>query len=123
MEVYFRFDDVDIAAKYVETFSASDDDLSSENSGRTLDGKMHKYSICAKETYDIAFVPLSWNMVSKIMNAVRNKNKIAFTYPSPLVANTLTTKNFYIQARTAAVAKVEANTVKWEGLAFKLAEI
>lgn len=122
--IYFKLGSLKLDAKYIESFSASDDDLSSEDSGRTLDGKMHKNSVCAKESYTISFMPLSWTMTAKIMKAVRNKNKISFTYPSPLNANQLTTNYFYIQARSAAVmVTTEDGKVKWQDLSFTLTEI
>lgn len=124
MNIYYKLGSLKLDAKYIASFSASDDDLSSEDSGRTLDGTMHKNSVCAKESYTISFMPLSWTMTAKIMKAVRNKSKISFTYPSPLIANQLTTKNFYIQARSAAVMNItDKGAIKWCDLSFTLTEI
>ena len=121
MEIYFAIDGVKLPTPI--EFTPGDDDLSSEDSGRTLDGVMHKNSVTSKEFYNIKFPPLDWVTNASVMNRIRNKNQVMFTYPSPLVPNTLTTKPFYIQGRSLATMIMLDRKVMWKDLAFQLAEI
>jgi len=114
--------------KYIESFNIGDGDLSSEDSGRTLDGTMHNNVVTNKEYYDLVFKTLTWKQMSDVMSVVKGRNKIQVKYPSPFVPDKLTTNWFYCQDRTGSCkmihklinGKVE---VMWTGLTFRIAQI
>ena len=80
-------------------YGYSEEDLSSERTGRTLDGVMHKDVVAVKDTYPCVWKKLSWEDTALIMNAVHGKTRVKFTHIDPKIPNRFITKDFYIGKR------------------------
>lgn len=114
----------------ITAWTNGDDDLSNDDSGRTLDGIMHKNVVDDKEYYSFALSELNWEQHARITAALRGKNQIMFTYPNPFDPEHigyLTTKAFYAQPRDSDTSEILMEngtpTMKFGELKFKLAEI
>lgn len=93
----FKIDGVEIPTPTKYEFSA--EDLSSEYTGRTLDGIMHKDVVAVKDTYDCAWNKLSFEETERLLNLTEGKEKILFTHIDPRRPNGYITGEFYIGAR------------------------
>ena len=98
----------------------SEEDLSSEATGRTLDGLMHKDVVSVKATYKCKWGPLDWNEASTLLSAVSGKTFIQFTHADPKVPTQSITGTFYIGARTGAA--INLTTGMWEEISFTFIE-
>lgn len=58
---------------YIEEMKWSENDLDSPNSGRTLDGIMHRGKVAGKNRCDIKLVPLEASVINRIMAVLRNE--------------------------------------------------
>ena len=65
-------DEIDIT-EYIEDIKWSENDLDSPNSGRTLDGLMHRGKVTSKNRADIKLVPLEASKIVPIMQIIRNE--------------------------------------------------
>ena len=52
------------------------EDLSSEQSGRTLDGMMHKDVVAVKDYYTLTWKKLSWEDAAALLKLVNGKTKV-----------------------------------------------
>ena len=80
---------VPVPNNYTQTIS----DLSSDSSGRTLDGVMHKDVIAVKCSVPLEWTDIEWNTASAIANAVDGKESISCQYidvRNPYTAKTMT---------------------------------
>lgn len=93
----FKIDGVVIPTPTKYEFSA--EDLSSEYTGRTLDGIMHKDVVAVKDYYDCAWHKLSFEDTQQLLNLVDGKTKVMFTHIDPRRSNAYITSEFYIGAR------------------------
>ena len=70
-------------------------DLSSDDSGRTLDGLMHKDIVAQKRKLTCKWPAMKWSECSIIANFMKNKGvKVVLTYPD-IMTGTYISKNFY----------------------------
>lgn len=75
------------------TWSISDE--SSPDSGRTLDGVMHKDIVAQKRKLSVKWGPCDWAEAMKITRYCKNKGvQVAVTYPD-IMAGGMLTKPFY----------------------------
>lgn len=114
----------------ITAWENGDDDLSNDDSGRTLDGVMHKNCVDDKEYYSFTLTGLTWEQHAHLTSLLRNRNSVQFTYPNPFDPGHigyLTTKEFYVQARESSTRKIfikdGSPTMMFDDLKFKLAEI
>lgn len=124
METYtnrFAIDGVEIAAP--SEFTVSVEDISSEETGRLLDGVMYKDIVLVVETMQCSWKLLSWEDTAKILNLVRGKAYVDFTYPDPHVPNASTTKKCYVGSRKAPAYILVEGRERWKGLAFNFIEV
>lgn len=82
--------------KTPSVFEVSIQDISSPDSGRTLDGLMHKNKIGEKRTIALAWNNISPNDVATILNKFRASEYFDLKYHDPINANEMVTKTFYI---------------------------
>ena len=115
----FKIDGVAIPTP--STYTYSEEDLSSEQTGRTLDGTMHKDVVSVKTYYDCKWVSLSWTDAAVLLSAVKGKTQVSFTHADPKNVGTFITGTFYIGKRSA-VAK-DLTEGKWGDIAFQFIEI
>ena len=105
------------------TFDANFEDISSAQTGRTMDGKMHKDVIAVKASYDCRWNLLDWSDCANLLNAVDGKAKVAFTHPDPRVKDQFITKDFYIGSRKAPTLTLVNGRERWAGTAMTFIEI
>jgi hypothetical protein len=96
------------------------EDLDSENSGRTADGKMSRDRIAVKVKLSVKWVQLDSSKISKILNAVKDKF-FTVTYPDALLG-TVTTKTFYVGSRSAPMYTNKDGKPIWESIEMNFTE-
>lgn len=97
------------------------EDLSSQQTGRTLDGVMHKDVVAVKDYYDCAWRNLSWADTALILNAIDGKPKINFTYADPRYPNSFVTNEFYVGSRTGKAVDLKRKV--WGELKFRFIRV
>lgn len=101
MDNLFKIDGIAIPAP--TDYEYSEEDVSSENTGRTLDGVMHKDVVAVKDYYPCKWGRLSWEDAATLLNAVHGKTQVLFTHVDPKVPNRYVTDTFYIGKRTCRI--------------------
>lgn len=94
----FKIDGIDIPTPTI--FKVGIEDLSSEATGRTLDGMMHKDVVAVKDTFECTWKDLSWAESAHLINLLDGKESFLFTYPDPRLANRWLTGTFYAGQRS-----------------------
>ena len=117
----FMIDGVEIPVPLKWEFSV--EDLSSEETGRTLDGVMHKDVVDVKDTYTAEWGTLSLIQAATLLNAVDGKTEIMLTYPDPRVPTGFMTNRFYIGKRKAAALDLSDDGRAWKGIGFTFIRI
>lgn len=117
----FKIDGVAIPTP--STYNFSLEDLSSEETGRTLDGIMHKDIVASKDRYDCTWKKLSWADAATLLNAVEGKTQVQFTHADPRVPNQFITGNFYIGQRTSVALNLKDTKHAWVDIAFSFIRI
>jgi len=70
-------------------------DISSSDSGRTNDGKMHNNVIAQKRKLTVKWGPCTWAEAKKITQFCKNKgSQLSVTYPD-IMTGIMATKQFY----------------------------
>lgn len=104
-------------------YQAGIEDLSSEQTGRTLDGVMHKDVVASKDYYECKWIFLSWEDIAIILNAINEKESFDFTYADPRVPNRFITNKFYVGERSAAALNLADPKKSWKSLTLKFIRI
>lgn len=101
----------------------SEQDLSSEASGRNLAGEMLKDVVSRKVKLEFTWPPLSPADASKLLTAATSKIYLQIKYADPKSGG-YTTKTMYVGDRTAPLLKYDNTTGAqyWEGIAFNFIE-
>lgn len=71
-EYYMKINGVDII-DYIESYTSSENDLDAPNSGRTLDGVMHRGKVSSKIKIEIKLVPVEASVLNRIFPLLRNE--------------------------------------------------
>lgn len=100
------------------TYNYNIEDLSSEETGRTLDGLMHKDIVAVKDRYDCTWKKLSWSDLATLLNAIDNKPKVQFTHADPRVPNQFVTGEFYVGQRNGAALNLKDTKHSWSDISF-----
>lgn len=103
----FKIDGVPIPTPSDYKFNI--EDLSSEETGRTLDGVMHKDVVDVKDTYTCTWKRLSWEDMATLLTAIDGKEEFNFTHADPRMPNRWPTSKFYVGARTGAALDLTRN--------------
>lgn len=117
----FKIDGVAIPTPSSYKFSL--EDLSTEATGRTLDGIMHKDIIDDKDTYECRWDNLSWEDTATLLNAVNKKQQVAFTHADPRIPNQFVTYNFYVGKRTVDPINLSDPNRTWTKITFSFIRI
>ena len=117
----FKIDGVAIPTPTEYTFGI--EDLSSEETGRTLDGVMHKDVVDDKDYYECVWKSLSWEDAALLLNAVNKKERVMFTHADPRKPNQWITAEFYIGERGGGALNLKDNKRTWMGIKFKFIRI
>ena len=99
-----------------DEYKPSIEDLSSEATGRTLDGKMHKDVVSVKDTYAFVWKVASWTDTAKIMNAVDGKTEVTLSYADPRVPNRFLTNRFYVGKRECSALNLNDPIHTWKDI-------
>ena len=102
-----------VAIPTPSTYKYGIEDLSSEATGRTLDGIMHKDVVATKDYYECTWKSLSWEDTAQLMNAIDGKTKVTFTHADPRVPNTFITGDFYIGTRSGGSLNLKDASNTW----------
>lgn len=105
------------------TYKFGEEDLSSKKSGRTLDGQMHKDVVAVKDYYECTWKVLSWEDAAILLNAVKGKARVKFTYADPKVPNRWLTNDFYIGKRAAGALNLEDENFTWNDISMQFTRI
>lgn len=95
------------------TYTFDIEDLSSENTGRTLDGVMHKDVVAVKDYYTCEWKGLSWQEAADLLNLVDGKTSVRVTLIDPRMPNKTMTKYFYVGKRSGALKTLRHTTNMW----------
>lgn len=104
-------------------YEASIEDLSSEQTGRTLDGVMHKDVVAVKDYYKCTWKILSWEDIATILNAIDGKPSFELTYADPRVPGRFITNTFYVGERTSPALNLKDEEKTWKNLSLKFIRI
>ena len=92
------------------------EDLSSEETGRTLDGTMHKDVIAVKDYYEFTWKVLSWTDTAKVLNAVNGKRRVKLKYCDPRVPNQNLENWFYVGKRECSALNLNDPVHTWKDI-------
>ena len=96
-------------------------DLSSEESGRTLDGKSHKDIIASKVKLDCSWNNLSGSETSSLLQKVCPYAYRNIAYLDP-ITNAEITKSFYTGDKSAPVKTYAIGDAKYSSVSFNFVE-
>ena len=102
-----------VAVPTPSSYTFDIEDLSSEETGRTLDGIMHKDVVDTKDYYTVTWNHLSWEQTALILNLVDGKEQITVTLIDPRYPNTYVTKSFYVGKRSGQINNLRHSTNTW----------
>ncbi len=95
-------------------------DVEAADSGRTLDGTMHRARVATKIRLDVTCRSLTQAEAAIVLNAIRPMY-VSVTYQDP--QDGTVTKTMYANNNPATIAAVYDNgTVLWSGITFPLVE-
>lgn len=117
----FKIDSVTIPTPSEYGFDI--EDLSSEASGRTLDGIMHKDVIDVKDYYTCTWKHLSWTETAQLLSLVNGKTKVMLTYYDPRYPNVPLTNQFYIGKRSGKANNLNDSSNTWTDVTFQFIRI
>lgn len=95
------------------TYTYDIEDLSSEETGRTLDGIMHKDVVAVKDVYTCEWKHLSWNQTALILNLVDGKEQVTATLIDPRRPMHYITGQFYVGKRSGTLNNLNHSTNMW----------
>lgn len=99
------------------------EDLSSEQSGRTLDGVMHKDVVAVKDYYTCTWKHLSWSDAAALLNLVNGKTQVQLSYVDPRYPDTVKINDFYIGKRSGKANNLNHPTNVWKDITFQFIRI
>lgn len=117
----FKIDGVAIPTPSEYDFSL--EDLSSQQTGRTLDGVMHKDVVDDKDTYTCSWKKLSWEDTAFLLATVNKKTKVNLTYADPRVPNRFITHQFYVGKRECKANNLNDPKNTWADIKFSFIRI
>jgi hypothetical protein len=89
-----------ISVPVPDNYSQLISDLSSDESGRTLDGKMHKDVIAVKTTTPFEWSKMEWGTAAALAKAVDGKSEVTCEYMDVRNPYIMSSRNVYIGDRT-----------------------
>lgn len=98
-------------------------DIDAPNSGRTLDGKMHRGRICTKTKVEIKYLPLSTSDSRNILNAISAEYVTVATNIDPKHGTTSYTMYNSTRPATCWVVDKKTGVGKWQDLSASLIEV
>lgn len=117
----FKINGVTIPTPTEYTFEI--DDLSSDQSGRTLDGVMHKDVVAVKDVYTCIWKRLSWQEASQLLALVNGKTRLTLTYYDPRRPDQPLVNDFYVGKRTGKANNLQNPRNTWRDVTFQFIRI
>lgn len=99
------------------------EDLSSDETGRTLDGIMHKDVVAVKDYYEFTWKSLSWEDTAKVFSAVDGKTQVTLTYFDPRIPNRLLSNTFYVGKRSCSAQNLNDPVHTWKDITLTFTRI
>ena len=99
------------------------EDLSSQATGRTLDGVMHKDVVAVKDYYEFTWNYLSWEDTAKVLKSVDGKTKVELTYADPRVPNKFLKGKFYVGKRGCEANNLNDPIRTWRNITLTFTKI
>lgn len=106
-----------------DEYKPSVEDLSSEETGRTLDGVMHKDVVAIKDYYEFTWNYLSWTDCAKVFNAVDGKTQVTLTYFDPRVPDRLLSNVFYVGRRSCSANNINDPVRTWKDISLQFTRV
>lgn len=117
----FKIDGIAIPTPTTYVFNT--EDLSTEETGRTLDGVMHKDIVAIKATYECTWKRLTWEDMAILLNALYGKTQFLFTHVDPRWAGQFITGTFYVGKRSGAALNVRDTKRTWKDISMTFIEV
>lgn len=117
----FKINGVAIPTPSEYTFDV--EDLSSQNTGRTLDGIMHKDVVAVKDTYTCTWKKLSWEEAAELLNAIDAKEQFSFTHADPRISDRFVTGTYYVGKRSSVAMNLRDSDNTWKDIKMTFIEI
>ncbi len=111
-----------VAVKTPSVFHVQIYDESAPDSGRTLDGKMHKNTVATKRTIELEWWHPTPAEAAAIVNAFQRNEYFDVTYWDPTNPTRQLTKNFYVGDRDVPMKQWFFNGRRYEKVAFTIIE-
>jgi len=121
MNIVFKIDGVAIPTPLEYGFDI--EDLSSEQSGRTLDGVMHKDVVSVKDYYTCTWKHLSWQKTADLLLLVNGKTQVTLQYVDPRYPNQVLINQFYVGKRSGKAVNLNNPTNTWTDITFQFIRI
>lgn len=99
------------------------EDLSSDETGRTLDGIMHKDVVAVKDYYEFKWKSLSWEDTAKVFNSVDGKTQVTLTYFDPRIPNRVLSNTFYVGKRSCSAQNLNDPVHTWKDITLTFTRI
>ena len=106
-----------------DEYSQSIEDLSSEDTRRTLDGKFHKDVIAIKSTVPFSWSKLEWSVAAKLANAIDGKSMLNVSYIDVRKPYENTSKDIYVGKRDFTPVQFDDDGKVYWSVAFSEIEI
>ena len=120
MEAVFQIDGVDFTHSIIEGgIKWSRNDLDSEQSGRTLDGVMHRSRTAVKRKLSVSCMPMDTEQMIRLNDALYPEF-IQVTYLDPI--DGITTRTFYGSTVDSTTQITMDGVTRWEDTSFNLIE-
>ncbi len=104
-------------------YSQSIEDLSSEDTGRTLDGVFHKDVIAVKSTVPFSWSRLEWSVAAALANAIDGKSSLSVSYIDVRRPYTNVTETIYVGKREFKPVQFDDDGKVYWSVAFSEIEI
>ena len=105
------------------TYKFDIEDLSSEATGRTLDGIMHKDVVSTKAYIECSWKKASWQDAATLLNAIDGKTQIVLNYVDPRVPNQILQGDFYVGKRGGVALNLKDSQRTWQDISFTFIQI
>jgi hypothetical protein len=112
-----------ISVPIPDNYSQVISDLSSDESGRTLDGIMHKDIITIKTTTPFEWSRMEWNTASALAIAVDGKASVSCEYMDVRKSYQMTSMTVYIGDRTFEPTDFETDGKVYWSVSFSEIEV
>lgn len=99
------------------------EDLSSAQTGRTLDGKAHKDVIAVKDTIPLKWSKLEWSKAAELANAIDGIEYASMQYMDVRRPYEMSTTDVYVGNRKAKVVEVSSDGKVYWSLEFNRIEV